>query len=128
MEKEILYTIQDAKKGTKLIVYKNGEYHEETIDQGVGAWGMTGSIYEYSGIISAQYNQLKAKLFNTIEASIIEKEQREAVKGLIKGFCNEQYRNTIKDVKGLLIRMGLIDESNPENISFCEDVVNPLGD
>lgn len=81
--------------------YKNGIYHVKEKD-----WGMSGTIHEYNDIVSVQFNQLKGKLFNLVEASAVDEKQREAMKGLIKGFCNQQYKNVIIDLSGWMKRMG----------------------
>lgn len=105
MENTILFTTKTPQSEVKVFV--DGTYTETGLNE---TWKVSGSIYEYKDIVSVQFNQLKAKLYNTIEAAITDKEQREAVKGLIRGFCNENYRNTIKDLRGLLNRMGLAME------------------
>lgn len=50
-------------------------------------------------IVSNNFNRLKAKVFNIIDASIIDKQQATAVKGLIKGFANDEYRLCIEDMR-----------------------------
>src|SRR3990167_5081306 len=95
--------------GDNLVVYTNGRYEMQFSD---GGPMLGGSIAEYYDIISAQYNQLKAKLYNLVEASVTDKEQREALKGLIKGFCNEHFRNTEQDMHGLLARLQFFKESD----------------
>lgn len=89
-------------------IYVNGAYKVEDL-----YCDMKGSIYEYNDIVSAQFNQLKGKIFNLIEASITDKQQCEAVKGLIKGFCNDNYKNTVGDLGGLFTRLGFSDLSVP---------------
>ncbi len=75
---------------------------------------VTGSLYEYLDIVSTQLNQLKAKLYNLIEAQPLSEKQSEALKGLVKGFCNHAYNNTIKDMDGLFRRLGFkIEEYYP---------------
>ena len=91
------------KKGNAT-VYVNGQYEF----QEEGASKIGGSIYEVYDITSVQFNKLKGKLYNLIEASVPDKSQQEAIKGLIKGFCNTGYKNTMIDLEGLLLRMGLI--------------------
>lgn len=95
MTNEILY------KKNNTTVYQNGDYKLEE-----DLVGINGSIFEYGSIVSVQFNQLKAKLFNLVEASITDKEQREAVKGLVKQFCNQNYSNTVKDLDGWIERLG----------------------
>ena len=69
-------------------------------------FGITGNIFEYNGIVSVQFNQLKGKLFNLIDATTIDADQRKAMKGLIKDFCNSQFKNIIGDMEGWMERMG----------------------
>jgi hypothetical protein len=49
--------------------------------------------------VSNNFNRLKAKVFNLIDASITDKQQATAVKGLIKGFANDEYRLCISDMR-----------------------------
>jgi len=89
--------------------FDNGKFtHEEE------NWGIQGDIYEFEGITSAQFNQLKGKLYNLVESSVIDEKQRNAMKGLVKDFCNEKYRNTIGDLKDWVKRMGFKIEDYPE--------------
>ena len=101
MENKELFTIKNTKH------FSNGRYVLEKEDM-----GLSGSVYEFSDIVSVQFNQLKAKLFNLIEASTIDEKQREAMKGLVKGFCNLQFKNVITDLEGWLTRMGFDIEEN----------------
>ena len=78
--------------------------------------GSNPNKWQFQGIVSAQFNQLKAKLYNVIEASLIEEKQREAVKGLVKGFCNENYKNTIIDLEYFLKGLGVIDQNEGASI------------
>lgn len=71
-----------------------------------GQPAISGTHYEYHGITSAQYNQLKAKLFNLIESVSTDKIQQEALKGLVKGFCNIAYTQTIEDLDSWMRNMG----------------------
>lgn len=105
MDKEILYQIDNIK------VFKNGDYRVSD-----GDFGISGSVFENTRIISSQFNQLKAKLFNLIEASYSDKEQKEAMKGMIKGFCNEAFMNTKIDIRGLFERLGFVGGKEPIGI------------
>lgn len=80
--------------------FRNGDYREE------GTIAFEGANYEYLDICSAQFNQLKAKLFNLIEGTSVNEKQQNALKGLVKGFCNTAYNNTVGDLQGLMKRMG----------------------
>lgn len=63
--------------------------------------------WEFYDILSAQFNQLKAKLYNVIEASSLNPQQLEAFKGLVKGFCNEHYKNSVDGVESFLRKIGI---------------------
>lgn len=82
--------------------YDNGKY--ETQENGCPM--ICGSIYEYHDIVGVQFNRLKGKLFNLIEASTIDEKQRIAMKGLVKDFCNSQYNNVIGDLEYWITNMG----------------------
>lgn len=86
--------------------YNDGHY---TVEEKVGNGSnikIVGSIYEYGDIVSVQFNQLKAKLFNIVDGIFVADSQKKALKGLIKGFCNDNYWNTIGDIEGWLERIG----------------------
>lgn len=70
--------------------------------------------YEYKEILSGHFNQLKAKLFNLVEATSSNDTQLNATKGLIRGFCNDHYRNAIEDMRYYAVRNGLIDPKSEE--------------
>ena len=63
--------------------------------------------YEFYDFVSRNFNQLKAKLYNVIEASSTDLKQCEAQKGLIKGFCNEHYKNVVDDLENWLRKKGV---------------------
>jgi hypothetical protein len=109
-------------RGTE--IFDNGDYRYEMSDsEGINVVPIEGSVYEFYDIVSAQFNQLKAKLFNLIEASSPDKTQQEAVKGLIRGFCNEHYKNSVGDLAGLMERIGVIeDKYDAETLA-----IDPLG-
>ncbi len=98
------------------IHFTNGQYEIQEDVYPV----IIGSIYEYHDIVGVQFNRLKGKLFNLIEASTIDEKQRQAMKGLVKDFCNSQYNNVIGDLEYWITNMGFIIE---KTIPTCE----PLG-
>ena len=55
------------------------------------------------------FNRLKAKLFNLIEATVSDKTQQTAVKGLIKGFSNDEYKLCVQNMRDTAIAAGYID-------------------
>lgn len=91
----------------KTTIYKGGTYVEE--DEQLKT---VGSVTEYYDIVSVQFNQLKAKIFNLIEASIPNEKQQRALNGLIKEFCNTAYRQTTDDISGLMKRLGFLEENH----------------
>jgi hypothetical protein len=101
MSKEKLVSIRNT------TIYKDGSYELNEDASPV----MGGSVWEFNGIVSAQYNQLKGKLYNLVEASVTDEKQREALKGLIKGFCNTAFRNTADDLEHLMYRLGIIEKT-----------------
>ncbi len=103
-QRRLLYEVM----GTK--VFEGGAYEM----QEPGCPKVVGYVSEFYDISSAQFNQLKAKLFNLIEASIPNMEQNSAIKGLVKGFCNQHYKNLVGDLHRLMHRLRLLDtDSNP---------------
>lgn len=59
----------------------------------------TYSYWDLENVLSNNFNRFKAKLFNLVEASIANKEQSEAIKGLIKGFANDEYKNCVEEMR-----------------------------
>lgn len=72
-----------------------------------------GGFGDFCNVVSDQYNKLKAQLYNLVESSVTDEKQREAMKGLIKGFCNEAYRETEKSIEYLFGEMGFKMEKTP---------------
>ena len=70
--------------------------------------------WEFYDILSVHFNQLKGKLYNVIEASSSSKEQCEAQKGLIKGFCNNHFKNAVDDIESWLRKTGVDMEDDYE--------------
>ena len=62
--------------------------------------------------VSNNFNRLKAKVFNLIDASITDKQQATAVKGLIKGFANDEYRLCINDMRFTARDAGYIESED----------------
>lgn len=90
----------------KFTIGKTKHYSDGSYQFTDGDSGANGSVYEYYDIVGVQFNQLKAKLFNLVEASTIDEKQREAMKGLIKDFCNNQFKNVVGDLEGWIKRLG----------------------
>jgi hypothetical protein len=85
--------------------YADGRYNCDK-----GDIGYAGNIYLFANLLSSRFNQLKAKLFNLAETSATNETQLKAMKGLIKDFCNEQYKCSISDMSYQLRQMGFIIE------------------
>ncbi len=47
--------------------------------------------WAFEPILQQQFNQLRARLLNLAESSTRDKSQAEAMKGLMKDFCNQAY-------------------------------------
>jgi hypothetical protein len=57
------------------------------------------SYWWLESAVGSSFNRLKAKIFNLVEASVVDKTQQEALKGLIKGFANEEYRACLQSMR-----------------------------
>lgn len=65
-------------------------------------WGLENDV-------AGGFNRLKAKLFNLIEATVTDKVQQDAVKGLIKGFSNDEYKLCIQNMRETAKSAGYIE-------------------
>lgn len=101
MEKELKTSEALIGKIGEVKHYADGHYILETPDV-----GHSGSIYLFENLISARFNQLKAKLFNLAETSASNEIQLKAMKGLIRDFSNDMYRATVNDITYLFRQMG----------------------
>jgi len=79
--------------------------------------GVSFSYWGLENIVSGNFNRFKAKLYNLIEASISDKQQVEALKGLIKGFANDEYRNAIENMRYHAEMAGWIEDRNAQNVA-----------
>lgn len=82
--------------------YLGGQYREEK----PGCPATTSYIGEYEDIVAVQFNQLKAKLFNLVESSTVDKTQQNAMKGLVKDFSNQIFKQTVMDLQQMIKRWG----------------------
>lgn len=62
--------------------------------------------------VARSFNRLKAKIYNLVEASVSDKTQQEALKGLVKGFANDEYRLCVDEMRFIAMEMKLIDEED----------------
>jgi len=61
--------------------------------------GLKSDYWTLERSVSTGFNRLKGKLYNLIEATITDKQQCEAIKGLIKGFSNDEYALTLENMR-----------------------------
>lgn len=66
--------------------------------------------------VACSFNRLKAQLFNLIEASVPDKTQQTALKGLIKGFANNEYRICVKEMRYDALAMKLIEKESFDGV------------
>ena len=85
------------------------------------AAGYKGHVDEYKDIVAVQFNRLRGKLFNLVEASIDDEARQKATKGLVKGFCDQAFGDIAADMGGLLQRIGFEME---KEIIFRSDPVD----
>jgi len=79
--------------------------------------GVSGCTYwRLEGDVSNGFNRMKAKVFNLIEAVITDKEQAKALKGLVKGFANDEYGIVIENMRYDARQMKLIPDGAESNI------------
>jgi hypothetical protein len=74
---------------------------------------VNGVIYTYWNIerdVSNNFNRLKGKLFNLIEATVTDKQQCEAMKGLIKDFANSEFALCVENLRYTAKGLGLVGE------------------
>lgn len=83
----------------------------------------TTNYWDLEKNVSNGFNRLKAKLYNLIEATIQSKEQKEAIKGLIKGFSNDEFRLCIRFMRLDAKAANFIHEGTDDNIP---EIAEPL--
>ena len=74
------------------------------------------SYYWIENAVASHFNRLKGKLFNLIEASITDKEQCKAIKGLVKDFANSEYGLCIENMRYEAKQAKFIDEKSDSTI------------
>ena len=74
------------------------------------------NYWSLEGNVSTGFNRLKGKLFNLVEASVIDRQQCEAVKGLIKGFANDEFRICIENMRYTGRNAGFIPEGSDSSM------------
>lgn len=83
--------------------YQDGHYE---YDGGKGDVSYGGRLTTWFDVISVDFNKLKGKLFNLVEATVTDKAQADAVKGLIRGFCNDSFLETDSRLHSFFTELG----------------------
>lgn len=55
--------------------------------------------WDLEAVVSNSFNRFKGKLYNLIESTQLNPEQQKAIKGLIRGFANDEYRNCLEEMR-----------------------------
>lgn len=66
--------------------------------------------------VSHGLNRMKAKIYNLIEASIPDTKQQEALKGLIRGFANDEYGIMVSNLRHISREIGFLEEGDDSEI------------
>lgn len=90
-----------------------------------GSIGYGGYVSNFSWVLSDEYNRLKAKLFNAIEASALDDRQAAAFKGLVKGFCNDSYIAANDGMSKFMSDLGFGPAL--EKLNASQGLADPLG-
>lgn len=64
--------------------------------------------WAFQPILNQHFNRLRARLMNLAESSTRDKQQSEAMKGLMKDFVNEAYFPACRDIEHFLRDKGVI--------------------
>lgn len=115
--------------GDTLIGEINGVKHYQD-----GRYTFKGTDIEYGGHLSNwfdsmsnDFNKLKGKLFNLVEATIPDAGQAAAIKGLIKGFCNDAFLETDDHMHAFLSELGFYGRGQAIKTAIAGPSY-PLGD
>ena len=66
--------------------------------------------WAFQPILNQHFNKLLARLLNLAETSTRDKQQAEAMKGLIKDFVNEAYYPCIREIEDFCREKGIISK------------------
>jgi hypothetical protein len=83
--------------------------------------------WEYERTIAWSFNRLKGKIYNLIEASIDNEQQKIALKGLIKGFSNDEYKKCVEETRFVSIQLGLSKREDYDMPHSAEPLENKDG-
>lgn len=84
------------------------------------------SYYWVENKVAHSFNRLKAKVFNLIEASVTDKIQQEALKGLIKGFANEEYHKCLVSMREEAVLADIIKPAEANDKTNLYSFIAPL--
>ncbi len=87
---------------------------------------LSSNYWNLESDVSNGFNRLKAKIYNVLEASILDGKQLNALKGLVKGFANDEYNKCIENMRYDAIHSGFIEENKDNEISIPPLTAEPL--
>lgn len=64
----------------------------------------------WSNIIQSSVGVLRARLLNLVDSSVADKEQRAAMKGLLKDFFNQTYYSLLREMENFLVDYNVLPE------------------
>ena len=78
--------------------------------------GVPNNYWEFERIVAWSFNRLKGKIYNLIEASVESEDRQKAVKGLIKGFSNDEYKLCVEEMKWHGVKCQLLKEEEMHGV------------
>ncbi len=84
------------------------------------------SYWESERIVAWSFNRLKAKLYNLVEGSV-EKDKKDALKALVKGFANDEYKMCIREMRYWGRSAKILDEGSDSSLEIAEPLENKDG-
>lgn len=70
--------------------------------------------WAFEPILHQHFNRLRARLMNLAESSTRDRQQSDAMKGLMKDFVNEAYFPALRDIQAFLRDKGVIPEGEDQ--------------
>lgn len=83
--------------------------------------------WEFERITAWSFNRLKGKLYNLIESTATNATQEKAMKGLVKGFANDEYKLCVEEMKFNAIALKIISEEDTKFPQSAEPLENKNG-
>lgn len=74
------------------------------------------SYWELERVVAWSFNRLKGKIYNLVEASINDQNQQKALKGLIKGFANDEYKLCTSEMRYCGRMLNLLSEGEDTEV------------